>query len=247
MKKYTLFYILASFAFCGCKQGNNPEEHSSKDAKTSQESVSGNAEKTKAKVNKIHRNIPIGTDFTHLICVSGADVVFTQGDYKLEAYGDSAILTYLETDFDSNILTISLASERNQDLNIYEGKVDVTINLSAPDLRCVSLCSSGDFISKGLWKGEKIEFGMIGKGQFKCDSIDCSTFDFQSSGNGSADFTHIKAQTIHFANMSNCNVTADINTQILQCENKGNNTMTFTGHAKDQQLYPTKTGKILFK
>lgn len=241
MKKDTLLYIFTALAICGCNHQNNTNEQSSN---TNQTPAST---KQSPKKNIIHKIIPIGAEFTHLLCVSGANIVYTQGEYKMEAIGDSSALQYLETDFDSNTLTISIGAERYQDLNIYEGKLDVTINLSAPNLQCVSLCSSGDFTSKGVWETDKIEFGIIGKGDFHCDSIKCNIFDLQSTGEGNAYFSHIDSKSTHFANMSYSNINADLQTDLLMCENKGNSTITFTGQARTQQLFPTKSGKILFE
>lgn len=243
MKKYTLLYILAALTTIGCNQQKSTNDSSSKDS-TSQTTKS--VSKKAKKQNKITKYIPIATDFTHLICVSGANITYTQGDYNIEAIGDSAVLQYLCADFDSNILTLSIGSERNQDINIYEGKLDVTINISAPNLQCVTLCSSGDFTSHGLWKANKIEFGIIGKGSFHCDSIESTTFDLQSTGDGNANFTNINSKSIHIANMSGSNINADVNTELLMCENKGYSTITFTGKASRKELFPTKTGKILF-
>lgn len=253
MKKYTLLYILATLAVCSCGNNQNSSEttgteKNSNTQKATNAQHASDSSTNNSKANKIiHKTIPIASEFTHLLSVSGANIIYTQGDYNIEAIGDSSVLSYLATEFDSNTLTISIGTERNQDLNIYEGKLNITINISAPNLQCVSLCSSGDFQSIGTWKADKIELGIIGSGTFSCDTIDCTSFDLSATGNGNGNFSHIKSHKIHFANVANTNITADINTDLISCENSGNSTITFTGRATSQQFYPTKTGKILFK
>lgn len=238
---------MASIAICGCNQQQKQTGNASSDSINNQNNAANNAAQSSGKQNIIHKVIPVPADFTHLTCISGANVVYTQGDYKMEAVGDSATLQYLETDFDSDLLTISFGSEKNQDINVYEGKINVTINISAPHLQCVSVCSSGDFTSKGIWKGDKIEFGMIGSGHLVCDNIECQSLDYQASGDGNADFTNIKAGKVHIANTAGSNINANVNTDFLQSENLGHSTISFTGQAKSTEFHPTKEGKILFK
>jgi len=260
MKKYTLLYIGATLfclgtnlALCSCNQSNKAKDNSSANTQNQKENTSNTnsgassaSTSSASNANIITKQIPIGAEFTHLIAVSGADIVYTQGDYKMDAIGDSSILEFLEADIESGILTISIGSERNQDINFYEGKQNVTINLSAPNLKCVSICSSGNFTSKGLWKSDKIEFGVIGDGNFKCDSIICQFLDYQATGNGNANFAHIKSQKLRFTNTSGSNINADIDTDIIIADNQGNSTFKFTGKANSTELYPTKKGKILF-
>jgi len=234
MKKYFTLYIFSLIALCSCNNQNN--------------SANQNNETTpKRKANIITKHIPIGAEFTHLTSVSGADIVYSQGDYNMEVTGDSAVIQYLETNFDSNILTLSLGSERNPELNAYEGKQNVTINISAPYLQCVAICSSGSFTSRGKWSGEKIELGIIGSGNFSCDSIDCKIFDLQSSGKGNADFTHIQAESIHFSSTAETGIKADIETDLIMAENQGTTDFHITGHAKNKEIYQGKKGKILFE
>lgn len=234
MKKFTVFYISGIMALCSCGNQNNATNQKTENTPHREPNI-------------ITKHIPIGAEFTHLTSVSGANIVYTQGDYALDITGDSAIIQHLEADFDANILTLSLANERNSDLNAYEGKQNVTINVSAPNLQCVSICSSGDFISKGMWKGEKLEFGIIGSGNFYCDSIDCNIFDMQSTGRGQGEFAHIKAERIHFASTSETGIKADIDTDLLLAENQSIHDFVFTGKINKKEIYETKRGKILFK
>lgn len=236
MKKNTLLYIITALTILGCKNGNKVEE----------KEVAVVSEPAHAKDNIIKKTIPLYGEFTHITSVTGANIVYTQGDYSFEVIGDSTFIQSLKPDIDSGVLTISMGAELNQDLDLLERNHNVTLNISAPNLRCVTLCGSGNFTSKGVWKADKIEFGIIGNGNFVCDSIECNIFDFQSSGEGDAEYTHISAQQMHFSNTRKTNVKADIETETLKSENVGKSTFTFTGTAKYQELYPTKSGKIEF-
>ena len=237
MKKYTLLYILPLLALTNCGRKNQPVNN---------QSVTKPAEAV-AKSNIIHKDLFVVSEFTHLTIVSGADIHYTQGDYSIEAIGDSTLLEHIITEFDSSVLTINLGSERNPGLNVYEGKKNVRINISAPALRCVSLCSSGNFTTHGLWKGEVIELGIIGEGSFYCDSIVCNTFDLKSSNNGSGNFAYLTGKEVSFANLGNSNITANVDAEHFVAINRGNCTMTFTGRATTKEIYPTKHGKINFE
>lgn len=237
MKKNTLLYFITAMALCSCNNGNNSEK---KESDTSKEEV-------KTEENIITKTVPLMGEFTHITAVTGANIIYTQGNQSMEITGDSSFIQTLKPDIDSGVLTISMGSELNSDLDLFERNHNVTINISAPSLKCVTICSSGNFTSKGLWTGDKIEFGIIGTGNFTCDSIECKMFDFQSSGSGNAAFAHIKAETIHVANSRGSNVTANINTDVLKAENVGNSTFSFNGKANTKELYPTTNGKIEFK
>lgn len=237
MKKTRILYSLAIIALCSC---NNPTDKNEKDKKASE------VQNAPAKsANIIHKQVAVEGEFTHLTSITGAQINYTQGDYSLEIIGDSAFVQYLKTEFDAGVLSISLSAEKNADLNLFEGKINVTINLSAPHLQCVALCSSGGFSSKGLWKADKMEFGVIGTGEFVCDSIECNTFDYQATGDGDATFAHIKADKIHFYNVGKSNITSVVDTDLLLAENIGHSTMLFSGRAKEHDLNPTRNGKIV--
>ncbi len=246
MKKYTLLYIGAALAICSCGQHNNPDKANASNTKDQGDTAIEESNSRSSKANIVTKQIPIGAEFTHLIAISGANIVYTQGDYKMDVTGDSSLIAFLETDIESKILTVSLSSEKNQDINIYEGKQNVTINLSAPDLQCVSVCSSGDFTSKGMWKTNKLEFGMIGNGNLHCDSIECEKLDYQATGKGDAYFTHIKSSKSRFTNTSTSNVDANIETNLIIADNQGTSTFKFKGKAETKEIYQSKEGKILF-
>lgn len=236
MKKYTLLYIIGAIVLASC---------GGKGTTTKKQDTSHKTTAPKKASNIIHRNINIAGEFTHLLSMCGADIVYTQGDYNIEVEGDSALLQYLGFDIDSSVLTITLGSQAHQDLNIYEGKSNITINISAPSLQCVSLCSSGDFTSHGLWKNENVEMGIISTGSFSCDSIECKTLSLQSSGKGSASFANIKAANATIDNLAESNINATLDVDYIRAINKGNSTMTFNGRAGEKEFYPTESGKIV--
>lgn len=236
MKTNTLLYLIASLALCSC---NNAKKSEEKAAEVTPE------QQTEAE-NIITKTVPLCGEFTHITSVTGANIVYTQGDYNIEVTGDSTFILSLKPEIDSGVLTISMGAELNSDLDLLERNHNVTLNISAPSVRCVTLCGSGNFTSKGLWKGEKLEFGIIGSGNFLCDSIDCADFDFMSSGEGKAEYVHIKAQHIHVANTKKSDVKADVETDIIEAENVGSGIFSFTGNANVKKLYPTKAGKIEF-
>lgn len=238
MKKYTLLYLLGCIALCSC--GNQ--------SKTDNNKVENPTEKGTYASKIVSEIQPIPSAFTHLILISSADVEYTQGaEYKMEIVGDSIAIRNIVTNFESNLLTISIKTERNPELNTYDQKLDATIKLSSPDLACVSVCGIGNFTTKGTWKGNKIELGTIGNGNINCDSIICSSFDYKSSGEGDATFDYVKAETTHFSSVTSTAIKANIDTDILMCENSSNKPITFTGKANKKEIYDTKKGRVIFE
>ena len=242
MKKYTLLYLCTALALGGCKHtaGNGTADNANAD----QQEQSAKKENA-AKI--VRRTIPLGADFNNIMSLSGADIVFSQGDYSMEVEGDSVLMDYIATEVESHMLTVSFASERNKSLSVYDSKLNMTVYVSAPELQCVSICGKGNFTTKGLWIGDKIDMGMIGEGEFHCDSIECNNLQYQATGKGDAYFAHIKAGQVHFANMSGSNVKADVDTESLLCDNVGHSTFSITGKAKSKEVNKGKGGKVLIE
>ena len=228
MKKLLIVSLAIFSALCSCN-GNKTEkgENSTKDTIK------------KSPQNIIRTPLQITSDFNQITSIGGIDIIYTQGDFSAELEGDSLLLPHIDVDIDSGILSISMKGERNHDINIYEGKNGVKLYLSSPNLKCVALCSSGNFTSKGTWTNEDIQLGIIGKGSFKLDSINCKTFKYQTSGTGNADFKNIKGEQLEFICTSKSDVTATVDADYLKAATN-NGVITLNGKAKQKQLSASK-------
>lgn len=198
-----------------------PNEQSGDD--TSQEKV---------KNEKIVRR-QLGTlkDFTHLTNLGSVNIIYTQGDYNMEVEGDSVLLQYLTTSFDSNLLTVSMRTDGNRDINLYGNASNVTMYLSCPNLKCVSICGNGGFESIGKWSGDDIEVGILSTGTMRLDSIECNTFSMQSTSVSNISITNLKVNEATIMTRANATIDMDVDAEELTVLNDGKPTMTLTGRA----------------
>lgn len=205
---------------------NNPVQRpneQSGDDDTSQEKV---------KNEKIVRR-QLGTlkDFTHLTNLGSVNIIYTQGDYNMEVEGDSVLLQYLTTSFDSNLLTVSMRTDGNRDINLYGNASNVTMYLSCPNLKCVSICGNGGFESIGKWSGDDIEVGILSTGTMRLDSIECNTFSMQSTSVSNISITNLKVNEATVMTRANATIDMDVDAEELTVLNDGKPTMTLTGRA----------------
>ena len=193
---------------------------------------SGDDDTSQEKVKKIVRR-QLGTlkDFTHLTNLGSVNIIYTQGDYNMEVEGDSVLLQYLTTSFDSNLLTVSMRTDGNRDINLYGNASNVTMYLSCPNLKCVSICGNGGFESIGKWSGDDIEVGILSTGTMRLDSIECNTFGMQSTSVSNISITNLKANEATVMTRANATIEMDVDAEELTVLNDGKPTMTLTGRA----------------
>jgi len=235
MKKQIIIPLSLLAILCSCGNNNQKADTQSKESKAPKA----------AKITQ--KQLIITNDFNQITSAGSVNIVYTQGDFNFYVEGDSSLLQHVETDVDSKVLTISIKTDRNSDLNIYEGSTSVTAYISAPELKCVALCSTGNFESRGTWKENSIQIGVIGSGSFTLDSISCSDFEFQSTGSGNATCKHISAtEKTLITCMGQSNVTADVTTNELIATTQGG-TINLTGGAKKKEFVQTRGAKIIDK
>lgn len=205
---------------------NNPVQ------KPNEQSGYDDTSQEKVKNEKIVRR-QLGTlkDFTHLTNLGSVNIIYTQGDYNMEVEGDSVLLQYLTTSFDSNLLTVSMRTDGNRDINLYGNASNVTMYLSCPNLKCVSICGNGGFESIGKWSGDDIEVGILSTGTMRLDSIECNTFSMQSTSVSNISITNLKVNEATIMTRANATIEMDVDAEELTVLNDGKPTMTLTGRA----------------
>lgn len=231
MKKQIIIPIALSL-LCSCG-GNN----TGKKTETKQE-------KNESKQNIMRAQLNVHGNFNQITSLGGINIVYTQGDYSFEVEGDSIAISHVKADVESGILTLYTSSDNNPELNAYGNKQNITAYISSPDLKCVALCSTGDFTSHGTWKEQNIELGVIGSGSFNLDSVECDIFKYEATGDGDATFKHINAtEDITLTSMGNSDVEADINTRLISATTQKGK-LHLTGTAKQKDLSATNKALI---
>lgn len=221
--KYGLIFTLSTVLLLGACRHASPQQEG-KDA-------SQPNEKVQKKKNIIRKSINIPQDFNYLTNLGSIDVIFTQGNYSVEVEGDSATLNYLNTDFDSNLLTVSIQNEGNQDYNFYGNTSNVLMYVSCPDLQCVSVCGNGGFTSQATWRTENLQLGALGTGSMNIGKVECTTFSLQSTHVGEVNVTDLHAEDAAIYSRSSAHINIHMDVNNLTILNDGNQAMKLTGKA----------------
>lgn len=188
------------------------------------------------KQNIIRKRINVPFEFNHITNLGSVDIVYTQGDYNIEVEGDSATLNHLITDFDSKVLTVNLELDNYTDINLYGNTTNIKMYVSAPELKCVSICNNGGFESRDTWRAEKIQLGVLSIGTMKIGKVECTTFDLQSTGDGAIQLTDLQAEDATIYSRSAANINANVNVKNLIVINDGNQKMKLTGKAQHLRI-----------
>ena len=222
--RYGAITTLAALLLCAsCQHTANKEQ---------QQSIgTGTKQPAQSQKNIIRKHISIPSEFDYLTNLGSVDIIYSQGSYNIEVEGDSVQLEYLQARFDSNLLTVSIKSDGNSALNPYGNSSNVKMYISAPDLKCVSVCSNGSFESLGTWRSEDIQLGMIGTGNMELANVECTKFSLQSTDGGSFRVASLKADDAAIFSTSTAHFEADVNVNNLTILNEGKQTMKLTGTA----------------
>lgn len=188
MKKYislTAVPFLA-VAFYAC--------HGTGDGKSS-----SSAEKDSEGSVVVKQERPYLGSFEQITVLGSADVVYSHGkNYSIVVQCDSTYLPLVETTVESGTLTINLKGEDKDYDDSFTHNPDVTVYVTSPTIRIISVCGSGSFEAKGTINAKDFNTGIIGSGDLKFDSLICRTFNYQASGSGDADFKYVEASSIDF-------------------------------------------------
>lgn len=142
-------------------------------------------------INRIRKPITFNGTFYSITNLGSININYTQGPHSIEFEGDSIMMQYVETKFDSGILTVNLRGENKHDLE-WDSKIsDVKLHISSPSLMYVAVCGSGDFTSTSKITSEKLHIGTLGSGQIKFDSISCKSLRYEQNGPGNTLFKEV--------------------------------------------------------
>jgi len=222
--KYGLIITLATLILMGsCRRTTTNNETDTKQQPEKKEA---------RKQNIIKKRLAIPFNFNYITNLGSVDIIYTQGDYSMEVEGDSTTLNYLITDYDSNVLTVNLELDNNIDINLYGNTNNVKMYVSAPELKCVSICGNGSFESQDTWHAEDLQLGVLSSGSMKIGKVECTTFNLQSTDIGDITLTDLQAEDARIYSCSSANINANINVKNLIVINEGTQKMKLTGKAQ---------------
>lgn len=224
-RKYITYIVCGTCVLLGSCRPATPE-------KSPSGKESAPAEAKQPKRNIVRQHIAIPSTFTHITNLGSIDIIYTQGDFNIDVEGDSAMLGYLNTTFESNLLTTNIYTDNNPDINLYGSKSNIKMYISCPDLQCVSICGNGGFTSKGTWETENAQIGVFGSGALKLENVQCSTFKLESGETGAIRIKHLQAEDASIYSHSPASIDADLNVKRLSIFNVGTGTIHLTGHAQ---------------
>lgn len=188
-------------------------------------------ETQEVRVVRQHVNIP--HDFSYITNLSSVDIVFTQGDFAVDAEGDSALLRFLDVNFDSNLMTVNIVTENNMDLNAYGNQSRVKLYVSCPELKCVSLCGNGGFECPGSLKSEHLQLGLLGSGNMTLNRVECESLNLQTTAPNSISIAALVAEKadLYSSNAATMDITMEVGELTLM--NDASKSITLKGKANE--------------
>lgn len=225
-----LFLTLVAAALAGCGGGASS---SRKGIEIDFDSDSSAVEDVAEPVRIIDQDFHVLTPFTYITNLSSVNVSLRQGDYSISARGDSATLSLLKLHFDSNLLTINIASDNNSDYNYFGTTTNVWLTISAPKIECFSSCANGCFSTAGKIVAENLEVGVLGTGKVLLDTLECNELKIHSSEMGPIRFDCVRANTMTILSKADADIRGDVEVEKLNIINEGSQHIFITGKAND--------------
>ena len=226
--------ILALLASCG-GNGTAPGSQSADDAQETPK---------KSGKNMVEKSFFVGSQFSFITNLSSVNIVYTQGDYSVTAKADSAMLKYLDLQFDSNLLTVNLGHDNNSDFNLYGTTNDITLYVSSPKLECMSICGNGSITSRGTLNVDTLQLGVMGTGELKLDTVRCGALSLLSAATGNVSIAHLQGREASILSRSSATITADVDLKRLTVSNDGTQAISLRGHAGEVYIRNTKDKKL---
>lgn len=209
--------IIGILMFASCNQSGSTSQPTRNETKPTEV----------REAERVRKPITFSGTFYQITNLGSLDIIFTEGDYNIEAEGPEKMLNYLHIDIDSNVLTVSIDNEESFGINQFtNGSSPITLYISCPNLQIVAVCSTGSFKSVSPIHTPDMQVGILDVGSIELDTvITTGSFRYESSGSGDATFHHIRTQ--HDCNImpsGKGNLTADVdvaNSLLIQNENTG--------------------------
>ncbi len=182
---------------------------------TGNKKVSPEISKPPIKENIQTRPLPCNDEFIQITNIGSVNIVYTQGDYKIEATGDSALIEMVTLTFDSGVLTVGMNGEQLSEIPTPTLN-SVTLNISSPELKYLSICSNGGFRSTGTIETPNFIAGNLGSGEMILDSIICEQFKYENNHGGSTTINYVDCNNAIYSafGTSNNNITLNASERV---------------------------------
>lgn len=253
-------YILTAcvmLTIIGCtNQPNKPTEKSAPGPK-------------EEKVEIVRQAIPFSGDFSQITNMGSINIVYTPGPCKIEVEGSKHLVGMTNVTVDSGVLMLSMSNERNQDVQVYQGKRNITAYISCPELRIIAVCGSGDFRAEGKIHTDDMHIGSLSSGTITIDSIECSNLKFEVNATGESTVSYLNVEN-EFTLISsghgkfvsdNVNVGGELimddivgstlsckgRTSTLTINNSGDGLCEFIGAYKTKEIYQSEKAQVVVR
>lgn len=200
----------------------------------------GAKQDTPRETEKVRKPLSFSGAFYQITNMGSPDIVFTEGDYSIEAEGPASLLNAVNIEVDSHVLTVSIKNEENFGTNQFSSAPSrITLYVSCPSLQILAVCGTGNFKSVGPIHTPDIQIGMLGTGNLELDSVfTTGSFSYESSGDGNAIFQHIRsAHECNFMISGAGSTTADVDVaEQLLMHNDHTGNVVISGKANTADL-----------
>jgi len=190
-------------------------------------------------VERVRKPLSFSGTFYQITNIGSPNIIFTEGDYSIEAEGPSNILNSVNINVDSHVLTVYIKNEESLSMNQYANVTSpVTLYVSCPSLQILANCGTGNFTSVGSIHTPDLQVGCLGTGAIDMDTvITTGTFRYESSDDGDATFHYIQAQqdcNLLISGKGNTTAHVDIAENLLvENDNRGNIVLSGRTHKAD--------------
>jgi len=188
----------------------------------------------------VKRHITFSGTFYQIVNIGSIDIIYTEGDYNIEAEGPQRLIDAINISVDSHVLTVNMNSELVMGIDQFKQKGSgLILHVSCPELRSFATCSTGGFRSVGLSHIKDIHCGCLGLGSIELDSLLITgNFRYESSGDGNATFKYVKVageSTMLIGGKGNVDAHFETGNQ-LTIDNSGTGIVNIHGQAKHTDL-----------
>lgn len=236
---------------------------------TNQPSAPATGTKESSSVETTIRHIPFSGEFTQITNMGSVNIVYTTGPCDIRVEGPKALVQMVSAEIDCGILLLTVASERNQDIQQYQTiRSDLTAYISSPSLSMLAVCGSGSFISHDLITTEDIHIGTLRNGSILINSLICRNLRYEINGTSRDSIGHLTCDdalvvssasgrlTMPDVNASGSltlddNVSSEIlckgKTTSLVINNQGRGLISFEGTFSQKNIHQGKDARVIIR
>ncbi|MCD8235355.1 MAG: DUF2807 domain-containing protein [Prevotellaceae bacterium] len=194
---------------------------------------------------KVMTHVKVAGDFYQITNIGSVDVVFSEGDYKIDVECDSSLLPYVSTTFDSGTLTVFMRREEKGEVE-WAGKSNATLYVSCPLIKYIAVCGGGSFKSVGTIHSTDMQIGNLGTGNIELDSVVCETFEHEHRTDANAVFKHVTCERAKLLSYGSGTIQSDIDAGSIYAVIGGEGDMECNFRSDDVEISSFSSGDAAF-